>query len=187
MEWPLAREGGVHVPFGALQSTKDSSSIIFFELVAGQRAQPLCSVISNRTSTHSINRPSEPAVGLPLLGPDRNFFRPHIPPTHHTLSVHRHRTDSSPLDPSEENGHKFHRPSRNASNYAQLFDAIRVRLRRCRLHADSCSSRSLVFYTNSGLSRLARHRRDHNQRRGQHSSESRSIRDVRLVAKRTRQ
>ena len=47
MEWPLAREGGVHVPFGALQSTKDSSSIIFFELVAGQRAQPLCSVIWN--------------------------------------------------------------------------------------------------------------------------------------------
>jgi hypothetical protein len=55
MEWPLAREGGVHVPcrlvygLAILQSicTKDSSSIIFFELVAGQRAQPLCSVIWN--------------------------------------------------------------------------------------------------------------------------------------------
>jgi hypothetical protein len=74
-----------------------------------------------------------------------------------------------------------------ATMHSFLMPSIRVRLRRCRLHADSCSSRSLVFYTNSGLSRLARHRRDHNQRRGQHSSESRSIRDVRLVAKRTRQ
>ena len=74
MEWPLAREGGVHVPFGALQSTKDSSSIIFFELVAGQRAQPLCSVIWNRTD--SINpRPPPGADGRPWA--DRNFFRPH--------------------------------------------------------------------------------------------------------------
>ena len=184
MEWPLAREGGVHVPFGALQSTKDSSSIIFFELVAGQRAQPLCSVIWNRTVQSTVHPSRRPPLGRSEFFPATYLvFRQPITP----VSVHRHRTDSSPLDPSEENGHKFHRPSRNASNYAQLFDAIRVRLRRCRLHADSCSSRSLVFYTNSGLSRLARHRRDHNQRRGQHSSESRSIRDVRLVAKRTRQ
>lgn len=81
MEWPLAREGGVHVPFGALQSTKDSSSIIFFELVAGQRAQPLCSVIWNRTD--SINRPPEPTAAPGPIGIFSGHI-PGIPPTHHT-------------------------------------------------------------------------------------------------------